>query len=272
MKTIIYSRCFSKNQRIWILSVVLMVFSLSTGVVAANSAGPTPTVDSLLKDSKPSVAMQESDCSKPEERPENVAKISASVEKQKKMMEPVLGVCDLLLVGDSLTAGWKQNPEAWNALVGDLKAVNTGVGGETIQGMLYRIQQFPVELKPKCVTVLCGANNPTYTVNEIAAGTVALVSAIRQKWPDCKVILISLTPRGPGLDDTLCAKTAAVNKLTSAIADGDRIRYLDLWRDFVYRGENQGFVGIRFEPKDKLHLTAEGYDLFAKALAPLLKK
>jgi beta-glucosidase len=250
-------------------------FAVASSFLVMGAAEPdvgVPTVTSLLQGNASSADMALSDCTRPEERPEKIEKKAHSLAKQLKEMEAMKSACDLLLVGDSLTADWKTNPEAWKVLTGDLKAVNTGVGGETIQGMLYRLREWPADLNPRVVSVLCGANNPAYHVHEIAAGTVALVEAILKKWPEARVILVGMPPRGSAPEDALCAKVADVNRITAKIADGRKVRYFDLWEHFTYRGDRQGFVGVKFEPKDKLHLTPEGYNLWAQAMKPLLGK
>lgn len=236
---------------------------------AALRAAPTP--ESLLHGTTPSASMQQSYITQPEAHPEKIERMYHSLNRQKADLLAMAGKCDLLMVGDSLTAGFLRATNAWLSLTNGLTAYNAGVGGETVQGMIYRVREWPVELQPRMVTVLCGANNPSYEPWEIAAGTIVLVQEIRTKWPAAKVIFVSLTPRGTGPEDALCAKVKAVNELTSQLADGAHIQYLDLWKVFTYQEDQQGYRGIKFEPKDKLHFTAEGYELWAEALRPLLR-
>lgn len=239
-------------------------------VLAACSVHAGPTPEDLLQGRTPSAEMQQADITKPEARPEKVTWIHHSLDQQIAEMQAMHGACDVLMVGDSLTAGFLRATDAWQPLTNGLQVYNAGKGGETVQGMIYRVQEWPADLNPRIVTLLCGANNPGYESWEIAAGTIGLLDQIRAKWPAATVILVSLTPRGDGPEDALCAKVKAVNEITSPKADGVHLRYLDLWEVFTYRGDNQGYRGVNFDPKDKLHFTAEGYQLWAATLRPLL--
>jgi beta-glucosidase len=64
------------------------------------------------------------------------------------------------------------------------------------------------------------------------------------------------------------AKIETINRSLAALDDGDRIRYLDLAPRFLSPG---GTLHPSIMP-DALHLTAQGYRIWAEAMAPLLKE
>ena len=61
------------------------------------------------------------------------------------------------------------------------------------------------------------------------------------------------------------AKMAAVNRLLAPLADGKRVVYLDLASQFTPEGDN--WKGLS---RDKLHLTEQGYTMWADALDTVL--
>ncbi|NDH07240.1 hypothetical protein EBX93_15200, partial [bacterium] len=54
------------------------------------------------------------------------------------------GNADILFLGDSITEGWGTNA-AWKKHFADRKAVNFGIGGDTTQNVLWRIQNGELE-------------------------------------------------------------------------------------------------------------------------------
>jgi len=191
------------------------------------------------------------------------AKHEALVERAK------LGRIDLLFLGDSITEGWG-GTEAWRAHYGARNPANFGIGGDTVENLLWRIDNGEVEgIAPKVAVVLIGTNN--LGLNEEAPGDVAarieaFVRELRSKLPRTKVLLLALFPRGARPDNPERPKIAEVNARIAKLDDGKAVRFLDLGPKLLNK---EGFLTREISP-DFLHLSEQGYEVWAEGMEPLL--
>src|SRR6185295_6662009 len=82
---------------------------------------------------------------------------------------------------------------------GDAKIANFGVSGDTTQGVLWGLQNGEGQgHKPKAVMLMIGTNNTTGGASgpEIAEGIGAVVWELRKDFPDAKIMLVAIFPRG----------------------------------------------------------------------------
>jgi lysophospholipase L1-like esterase len=120
--------------------------------------------------------------------------------------------------------------------------------------------------------LMIGTNNTGgSTAPEIAAGIGAVVLELRTNFPDAKILLLAIFPRGqPG--DPVRDKIAQVNKLIARLGDQKRVFFMDIGSKFL--DEKGVFLPESFRP-DNLHPQARGYDIWGQAvqarLAELLK-
>ncbi|WP_435021165.1 GDSL-type esterase/lipase family protein [Tundrisphaera sp. TA3] len=182
------------------------------------------------------------------------------------------GDVDLLFLGDSITAGWADNA-TWKRYYGPRKAANFGIGGDRTQHILWRLENGEGDgLKPKVVVLMIGTNNLGGNKDEeIAEGVTACVAKIRDKFPEAKVLLLGIFPRGLNRDKSQVAtavepRVARINEMISRIADGKAVHYLDIGGSFL---NAEGQVTREIMP-DFLHLSAKGYRLWAEAMEPML--
>jgi lysophospholipase L1-like esterase len=108
--------------------------------------------------------------------------------------------------------------------------------------------------------VLIGTNNTQDTPEAIATGVKAVITATQEKFAGIKVIVLSILPNARAT-----AKMAAANQLIAPLTDGKTVFYLDLAAKFTPEGDN--WKGLS---RDKLHLTTEGYEMWAAELEALL--
>ncbi len=178
------------------------------------------------------------------------------------------GDIDLVFLGDSITQGW-ENPEVqqkvWEPFYGDRKSANMGIGGDRTQHVLWRLDHGNIDgLSPKLVVLMIGTNNSNGTDNtaeEIAEGIKAIVSELREKLPETKVLLLAIFPRGEHPNPQR-EKNARASELASEIADGTMVQYLDIGPSFV---DAEGGLSKKIMP-DYLHLTVDGYQIWAEAI------
>lgn len=174
----------------------------------------------------------------------------------------------VVFLGDSITAGWRQN-EAWQKYYAPRKALNLGIGGDRTQHVLWRLENGEVEgLKPKAVVLMIGTNNSgSDPADDIAAGVKAIVADIRSRLPESDVLLLAVFPRGEKPDLPVRDKLKQVNAEIAKL-DGGKVHYLDIGETFL---EKDGTLSKEIMP-DFLHLTPKGYERWAEAIEPSLKK
>ena len=186
------------------------------------------------------------------------------------------GNIDLLLHGDSITDWWVQNDEnkaMFDKYFANIKTANFAVAGDTTQGVLWGLHNGEGQgFQPKAVMLMIGTNNAGgSTAPEIAAGIGAVILELRSNFPDAKILLLAIFPRGlPG--DAVRDKIALVNKLIARLDDQKHVFFMDIGSKFL---DDKGvFLPDSFRP-DNLHPLAKGYDIWGQAvqakLAELLK-
>lgn len=169
---------------------------------------------------------------------------------------------DLVFIGDSITEQWRWGAgnAVWRARF-EHRAFDFGLGADRTQHVLWRLQQFDLSfLKPKAAVIMIGTNNVSDQPEDIAGGVQAVIAATQKKFPGVKVVLMSILP-----NERATAKMAAVNRLLAPLADGKRVVYVDLASQFTPEGDN--WKGLS---RDKLHLTEQGYTMWADALDAVL--
>jgi len=174
---------------------------------------------------------------------------------------------DLIFVGDSITEHWRWGPglPVWLREF-ENRAFNFGLSADRTEQALWRLQNFDLSgFAPQVAVVLIGTNNIYDPPEDIAAGVKAVVEATRAKFPGVRVVLTSILPKMRGWD-----KMKAVNALLAPLADGKTVFYCDLAAKFTW--ENDRWKGL---VPDGLHLSTDGYELWAtelKALLPVVLK
>jgi lysophospholipase L1-like esterase len=197
------------------------------------------------------------------------------LEKAKK------GRNDVYFVGDSITrrwgatdypdflANWKRNFHGWNA-------ANFGWGGDSIQNILWRLQNGELDkVKPKVIVVMAGTNNigaascntdEETKVADIEKGLKAVLDVCHEKAPEAVILLMGITPRN---DNPAFMKVInKVNERIERLADAKKVRFLNI-NDKLADKKGVFLEGMSL---DRLHLSAKGYQVWADALKPLFRE
>jgi lysophospholipase L1-like esterase len=187
------------------------------------------------------------------------------------------GPIDLLFLGDSITEFWGTTGKAvWAKYYGDLNAANFGISGDRCEHVLWRIDNGELDgIHPKVLVLMIGTNNTgVNTAEQIAAAGEKIVSEIRAKLPDTKILLLAIFPRGPrrggskGLTENWQLKMQEIDYVNSQLAkldDGSTIHYMDITDKFLVDGK----IPRDIMP-DQLHPSAKGYEIWAEAIQPTL--
>jgi lysophospholipase L1-like esterase len=181
------------------------------------------------------------------------------------------GNVDLLLIGDSITQGWEgAGKAAWAKHFGDRNAVNLGIGGDRTQHVLWRLDNGNIEgISPKLAVLMIGTNNSgTNTPEQIAEGITEIVKKLNTKLPETQVLILGVFPRGASESDAKRQVNQKTNAIVSKLADGKRVHYLDIGKSFL---TEDGTLTREVMP-DLLHLSPQGYTIWAEAIEPFVSK
>ena len=189
------------------------------------------------------------------------------------------GEIDVYFMGNSITrrwgatdypdflANWNSNFRGWNA-------ANFGWGADRIEHMLWRIENGELdEVNPKVIVILAGTNNVGQRpggddkVANITRGLRALIDLTRRKAPNATIIVTGILPRNDNATDRLAVipEINRINANLAGFANGRSIRYLNI-NDKLADSTGKLIDGMTV---DGLHLSLEGYQIWADALKPI---
>ncbi len=177
------------------------------------------------------------------------------------------GNVDLLFIGDSITQGWEGAGKAvWSEKYGKRNAVNLGIGGDRTQHVLWRLDNGNIDgIKPKLAVLMIGTNNSGQNTSEqIAEGITAIVTKLRDKLPETKVLILAVFPRGADATNNNRMVNEGANQIVAKLADGKNIEYLDIGPKFL---DDKGGLSKEVMP-DLLHLNPASYQTWADAIEP----
>jgi beta-glucosidase len=207
--------------------------------------------------------------------------VKRHAESVEKMNE---GNIDLLLIGDSITHGWEDQPELYEKFFGEYKKINLGFSGDQTAHVLWRLDHLPLDkISPKAAMILIGTNNIGHqdgtTPKEAAEGIVAIVEKLQKQYPKIRIIVMKVFPRDEKPEGEYREK---VNKLNVALHE--QLSKNAQTFDYVKRTPNtlsvdithaflveDGTLSKRILP-DFLHLSEEGYELWGNHAAQTIKK
>ncbi len=176
----------------------------------------------------------------------------------------------IVFVGDSLTGNWKQAD--FTAAFPGLKVANRGIGGDVTRGVLFRLDEDVVALKPAAMVLCIGTND--LSCHAPTVGIMANISAIidqaRKPDPKLPVVLCTIPPREAANAPTKPGALKDLNERITAYAKGKPdLVLLDLHA--LLSGPDGALIPENFA-KDRIHLAGPGYAAWATALQPILAK
>lgn len=182
------------------------------------------------------------------------------------------GSVDLLMIGDSITQGWSdEGRRVWERYYARRRAVNLGFNSDRTEQVLWRLQHGEIDgIHPKVAVVMIGTNNSGTREDppeETVAGVKAIVTLLRARLPETKILLLGIFPRGAAATDSIRLVNGSINALLRGFADGQHLFYLDLGHLFLDR---DGRLKRDLMP-DLLHPNEQGYRVWAEAMEAQLK-
>ena len=189
---------------------------------------------------------------------------------------------DIVMLGDSVTHFWEKPAHLahFKKTFEGYSVLNLAFGGHNTEHVLWNVTYggFLDRFQARLFTLLIGTNNTYDSAEHTALGIRKILDALAAKQPNAKVILIPIIPRHrparkdrpegylPGSPERL--RNEKVNELIRPFADGKRV----FWCDFTDGIAKRDAVPSEDILTDGAHPSDKGYDIWASAMMPLVKK
>ncbi|QBE65486.1 GDSL-type esterase/lipase family protein [Pseudoduganella lutea] len=177
----------------------------------------------------------------------------------------------LVFIGDSISEGWaKEGKEEFARRYARYHPINLGFGGDRTENILWRVQHGEVDgLDPKVVVLMAGTNNTGSRQEDpatTAAGLRRVIDELQGRLPNAKILLLGVFPRDAA-DSASRRINSAINARIATFADNRRVFFADIGSAFL---DEQGTLSKDIMP-DLLHPNARGYEIWGKAMDPVLQ-
>ena len=161
-----------------------------------------------------------------------------------------------LFMGDSLIEFFN-----WQERFPDREVFNYGIAGETAEGLLARLPNIINRAQsPDLVMIMTGINNVAMEDYGFLFTYEKIITRLREAYGQATINMTSLLPVDLFfLSDAI----PRINRRLKKIAENNNILYLNLYPLFI--DENSRAITSCFEA-DGVHLSAEGYEIWARAL------
>lgn len=185
----------------------------------------------------------------------------------------------LLMLGNSITQGLggerqritsRAGQQAMDEAIGKGAWENAGISGDRTQHLLWRLKNCNYNrCSPEVAVITIGINNINAgdEAKDVAEGIVACAEEARRQLPDTRIILLGLLPAGKPANAWMrkaCDEVHAHLKRAN-IKD---VEYINPTSWFTL---DNGELNTALYSKDNLHLNAEGYKVWSKKIAELIK-
>ncbi len=171
----------------------------------------------------------------------------------------------VLFVGSSSIKLWPTRED-----FAEFPVINRGFGGSQISEVSFFAERIVLPYKPRVIAFYAGDN-------DIAKGKDAkrvfgdyqkFVRLVHKKLPQTKIIFIAIKPSGSRWP--LWPVMAQANKMIEDFCGKNaRLHYFDSATPLL---ASDGKPDMKFFLKDKLHLNADGYGVWTRALKPIISK
>jgi lysophospholipase L1-like esterase len=166
----------------------------------------------------------------------------------------------VLFLGDSITQGGD-----WPAWFPELNTLNFGVGGDTTEDVLARLDTV-VEAQPDEIVLLIGTNDLGLrrNVETLVRNIQSILVDLRRDLPGSRMLVQSVMPRGREFADRIREANIHLRQFSATV----HAQFLDLWPTMALE---DGEINPVFSD-DRLHLNESGYEAWLSELRPALER
>ena len=169
----------------------------------------------------------------------------------------------VLFVGSSSIKGWRTRE-----YFSDLPVINRGFGGSMISEVNFFADRIVLPYAPKVIAFYAGDNDVAKgkSAKRVFDDYKKFVKIVHTKLPRTRIIFIAIKPSGSRWK--LWPVMAEANKMIEDFSGTDRrLSYFDSATPLL---KDDGKPDDKLFLKDRLHLNADGYRIWTKALRPLI--
>jgi lysophospholipase L1-like esterase len=170
----------------------------------------------------------------------------------------------VVFLGDSITQGWG---DEMGGAFAPMKVANRGISGDTSRGVLIRLKEDVLTLKPAAVVLMIGTNDlaDNATPDQIVGNVKLVLGEIKKQNEKTPIILCQVFPSSTSKQRP-ADKIKQVNQLLAAAVKGDaQVTLIETWTLFA----NAEGDAKPEEFPDLLHPNIAGYAKWAAALRPI---
>lgn len=171
----------------------------------------------------------------------------------------------IAFIGDSICQNALLAFGDWNTILGRVDCSNFGIGGQTTEHLVARINEL-ANRDYSMVVFICGINDigHGHTKEEIVGNYDAMIKGIRAKNPECRFLLVSVLPTTRafylGQQNKIVQLNAAYEKYA---AENEDVTYVDVYSSFTSSAGAYAYPELL---SDGLHPNAAGYAKMAEVI------
>ncbi len=191
---------------------------------------------------------------------------------------------DIVFIGDSITHFWEGSSGAdygsavWKKYYGNRRVLNLGYGFDRTQNVLWRLDSGELfNQSPRIIITNIGTNqfsvtekHPLDTPEDAAAGIIAVAGKLRKMFPEICLVFMSVFPRGRESTSPFREMISSTNAIVREQLEGKKnIEVIDLTSEFLLP---DGTIREECFQRDLTHLAVPGYEIWAAAVEPLIRR
>lgn len=188
----------------------------------------------------------------------------ADFKKRDSLQAPAQG--GVLFLGSSSFRLW----EGIEASFPGVSLINRGFGGSSLPDVIAYVDDIVFPYAPKQVIIYCGENDLASS-DTVSAATVFsrfqhLFQLIRARLPQTHIAFVSIKP-SPSRAHLMPKMVEANHLIQSFLKGEDRTAFVDVYSLMLDKGGapiEDIFLG------DRLHMNSKGYDIWTKAIRPVI--
>ncbi|MCF2948021.1 GDSL-type esterase/lipase family protein [Paraglaciecola aquimarina] len=192
--------------------------------------------------------------------------------EEKLALKDKMGQVDLVFLGDSITHAFdNKGQKIWQQYYAPRNGLNIGFSGDRTENVLWRLDNGAIDgIDPKLVVLMIGTNNTGHRQDkpaDTALGIKHILTSLKTKLPNSKILLLAIFPRGASVEDPLRKINDDINAIIKNYHDGKRVHYLDINHVFLDEKGNLSQSVM----KDLLHPNQDQYKVWAQAIEPKVR-
>lgn len=174
---------------------------------------------------------------------------------------------EILFIGSSSFTYWH---DVQNYFPGR-PIINRGFGGSSLPDVIRYADDIIFSYHPKQIVIYCGENDlassDTITAATVVQRFQTLFSMIRKQMPEVPLVFISIKP-SPSRKHLMPKMEEANRSIKKFLRKQRNTSFVDVYHKMLNK---DGSIKEELFKEDQLHMKANGYAIWQKALEPVLK-